>query len=344
MTHDAPAVTDLGVVDPLRLPKVMSRMPRWFRELPWVAKVFAILAVVDAIDLLVRRLGSLPFETDAAAWVPSFIVSAIPSVATLLLPVIVWRRTRDVARSQPLIASGVLALGVGLGLQILVRYMNHSIIEGIGLPDAGTRQGGAVLVAAALHITIVLLEGAGFLRIAQGLRRLDRSTPTPAIRRVAFGAAAIIVAVALPTLIWQFLELPDQLANEAQGFNRPPVMVVLQLAVSAVPTMAFGYLAWVLIRGLAAPGRRLARRIGALAAGLAVLQAVLTVASIGGVIWFRALAAADTDFETMSTWQARFFAVSVTSVWLSALGTLLLVSAFAFGLYDRRSSEAGASR
>jgi hypothetical protein len=58
MSEPVVQVTDLGVVDPMRLPPVFSRVPRWFRGLRAVAKGFLVLAMVDAMDLGVGGIGN----------------------------------------------------------------------------------------------------------------------------------------------------------------------------------------------------------------------------------------------------------------------------------------------
>jgi hypothetical protein len=103
-----------------------------------------------------------------------------------------------------------------------------------------------------------------------------------------------------------------------------------------VPTLAFGYVVWVLLRGIDGSGRRLAIRIGAIAAGLATLQAVLQLASIGGSYWLTSLASPSADFDASLGWLAT---ITTGGLWLSAIAPVLFVTAFALGIQDSHPSN-----
>jgi hypothetical protein len=340
MPDPAAQVTDLGVVDPMRLPPVLPRVMESFRRLPTVAKVFAILAVVDAIDLVPGRIGSISPDTDLV-WVPGFILGATASVATLALPVVVWRRTLDVRRSRPLLASGAIAVATAGALALVSRHLSQALIGDFGLGDPATGQIGAFAAVAAVQIARALVEAAGFLWIAEGLRRLAPSNPSPTVRRGAIIAAAITFGTALAALVWQLLQVPDQLAIESQSFGQPVLLVALTQPISIAPTLAFSYMVWVLLRGIGGPGRRLAIRIGAIVAVLATVQAVLNLASLGGSLWITSLASTSTDFEAALGWQGPLAAVFTAGSWLSAIGTVLFVTAFALGIHDPRATDSG---
>jgi hypothetical protein len=340
MPDPAVQVTELGVVDPMRLPPVLSRVMAAFRPLPTVAKVFAVLALVDAIDLALGRIGSISPDI-GLVWLPGFILAAGASVATLALPVVVWWRTPDVRRSQPLLASGVIAVGTAGVLALVGRHVIQALIgdSGIGAPAPG--QISAFAVEAVVPIARALVEAAGFLWIAEGLRRLALSNPSPTIGRAALIAAAITIGAALTALAWQLLQLPAQLANDSQAFGEPAILVALAQPISIAPTLAFGYVVWVLIREIGGPGRRLAVRIGAIAAALAAGAAVLNLATFGGSLWITSLANTPTDFDAALGWQGPLAAVTTAGAWLSAIATILFVTAFALGIHDPRPADSG---
>ena len=330
-------VTDLGVVDPMRLPPVLSWAMAAFRRLPSVAKVFAVLAVVDLIDLVPGRIGSI--SPDAGlTWVPGSIVAAAASAATLTLPVVLWGRTPDIRRSRPLLASGAIAVGTAGALALLSRHVIQALIGDSGIGAPATGQISAFAVVAVAQIARALVEAAGFLWIAEGLRRVAPSNPSPTIRRLALIAAAITIGAALTTMVWQFLQLPGQLANDSQAFGEPAILVALTQPISIAPTLAFGYVVWVLIREIGGPGRRVAVRIGAIAAALAAVEAVLNLASFGGSLWITSLARPSTDFYAALAWETT---IATGGFWFSAIATVLFVAAFALGIHDPRQADSG---
>jgi hypothetical protein len=338
MPDPAAQVTELGVVDPIRLPPVFSRAAQTFRRLPTVAKAFAILAAIDAIDLVLGRIGSISPDTDLI-WVPGFILAAAASVATLALPAVVWWRTPDVRRSRPLLARGAIAIGTAGALALVGRHVIQALIgdSGIGPPPPG--QISAFAVESVVQIARALVEAAGFLWIAEGLRRLAPSNPSPAIRRAALIAAAITVGTALAALLWQLMQVPDQLAIDSQALGEPAILIALGQPISIAPTLAFGYVVWVLLRGIGGSGPRLAVRIGAIAAALAAVEAVLELASIGGSYWLRSFANTSTAFDAALGWQAALLAVLTAGAWLSALATVLFVTTFALGIHEPRPAD-----
>jgi hypothetical protein len=211
------------------------------------------------------------------------------------------------------------------------------LIGEFGLDDpAGQFVGFAVI--SGVQVARALLEAVGFLWLAVGLRRLASANPSPAIRRLALIAGAITFGTALAAMLWQLVQLPDQLANDV-NFGRSAALVALTQPISLAPTLAFSYVVWALIREIGGSGRQRAVRIGAITAGLATAVAVLNLVSIGGSIWLRSVVNATTDFEAALGWEAPFVAVSTVSAWLSALVTILFVTAFALGIHDPRPSE-----
>jgi hypothetical protein len=192
---------------------------------------------------------------------------------------------------------------------------------------------------AVVQIARALVEAAGFLWIAEGLRRLAPSNPSPTIRRAALIAAAITVGTALAALIWQLLLVPDQLANDSQVFGEPAILIALAQPISIVATLAFGYVVWVLLRGIGGSGPRRAVRVGGIAAALAAVDAVLELASIGGSYWLRSFANTSTDFDAALGWQGALLAVFTAGAWSSAIATVLFVTAFALGIQDPRPAD-----
>jgi hypothetical protein len=76
--------------------------------------------------------------------------------------------------------------------------------------------------------------------------------------------------------------------------------------------------------------------MGAIAAALATVEAVLELASIGGSYWLRSFANTSADFDAALGWQGPLAAVFIAGAWLSAIATVLFVMAFAFGIQDPR--------
>jgi hypothetical protein len=226
-------------------------------------------------------------------------------------------------------------VGTAGALALLGRHVIQALIgdSGSGAPASGIS---AFVLVAMIQIGRALVEAAGFLWIAEGLRRLAPSNPSPTIRRVALVAAAITIGTALVALIWQLVQVPDQVANDGQAFGQPALLIALTQPVSIAPTLAFGYMVWVLLRGIGGSGRRLAVRAGAIAAGLATVEAVLELASVGGSYWITSLANTSTAFDAGLGWQGPLAAVFIAGAWLSAIATVLFVMAFALGIQDPR--------
>ncbi|HEV2005494.1 MAG TPA: hypothetical protein VGQ85_02670, partial [Candidatus Limnocylindrales bacterium] len=290
-------------------------------------------AVIDAVDLVPGRIGSI--SPDAGlVWVPGFILGAAASVATLAFPVVIWGRTPDIRRSRPLLASGAIAVATAGALALVNRHLNQALIADFGLGDAVTGQFAGFAVAAVVQIARALVEAVGFLWIAEGLRRLAPSSPSPTIRRLALIAAAITIGTALAALVWQLLQLPDQPANQSQAFGEATVLLTLSQPFSVAPTLAFAYVVWVLIRRIGGPGRRLAIRIGAIAAGMATVQAVLEITAVAGSLWLTSFVNASTDFDAALGWQAPLVTIAAGGLWLSGITIVLFVTAFALGIHD----------
>jgi hypothetical protein len=238
-----------------------------------------------------------------------------------------------------LLARGAIAVGTAGALALVGRHVIQALIGDSGTGAPATDQFSAFAVLAVVQIARALVEAAGFLWIAEGLRRLAPSNPSPTIRRVAFVAAAITIGTALAALIWQLVQVPDQLANDSQVFGEPAILIALAQPISIVPTLAFGYVVWILLRGIGGSDRRLAVRIGAIAAALATVEAVLELASIGGSYWFRSFVNTSSEFDAALGWQGALLAVLTAGAWSSAIATVLFVTAFALGIHDPRPAD-----
>lgn len=339
MSTATPAPDDLGVVDPIRLPPIIAGATGRFARLPLVARVFGVLAIAEVVEILVRRFDWSAISADPS---PSFgfVVGAAPSVLMVLLPVAVWTRRPDAARSIPLIARGAIAVAVGVLVGSVAALLRDAIFGGLDLQGASAA---SVAVAAAIATLSSLAGAIGLVWIGRGLFAMEQGTPGPIARRVGLLAATIIGVAVVAEFVVSLLQLPGQPPIFAeQGVD--PAWQLIQLAslVAGLATLAWAYLAWVLVRTVDRPyGPRIARRSGVLAAGLVTLRALLTILSIVGLAWVTSQPSnTQADFDTMLSWQYAFNSAFTAGILLSAAASALFLGAFALGIHDESPTPA----
>jgi hypothetical protein len=261
MTDPQPAATtsDLGVVDPIRIPGA-ARAQRLWASLPQVSRIFVVLAVVD---IVVRGLGlfgtSLFIEIVAPlTWITAF----LPHTALILLPAVIAARRPGAAAALPLVVQGAIVVAlVELLKDPVGNAFSGIVVDQILAP---------VLVAMAGAIATAV----GWVAIARGMRAFTPPPPPDAIAGLAgfvAGGLAIgaFVSAASAILLGQ-IDLGDPAWNTLLRLNN---------AVVALSGLGLAYLAWVVIRGTVDPDRP--ARATKLASASLVALAIGTI-----LVWF----------------------------------------------------------
>ncbi len=263
------SASELGVVDPIRLPKFvrpgLSRSGATWDRLPLLGRVFVVLAVVD---VAARALGlfGMGLHVDLAFPI-SLITAFIPQTLLILLPALLLLRRPDAATATPLVLRGAIVLA----LVALITEPISSLL--FGLPgDSG------FLVAYGVAIARTILSAVGWLAIAVGLGALTTGLPGPAIAGLSNLVFAALLAAAIVSLALVLVLAPPDLGE--------PSWNTLETLANALYVMEAGvlaYLARVIIRGTEDVRRPASARY--LATGATVTGAAITaiVGAVGAV-------------------------------------------------------------
>ena len=237
MTDSKPAAStnDLGVVDPIRIPGA-ARARRLWANVPWLSRVFVILA---AVDVVIRALGlfgtNLFLELTApVTWLTAF----LPHGALILLPAVIAYRRPNALVELPLVTRGAIVVS----LVELLRSPVGSLASGIAVDQALP----PVLVAMASAIATAI----GWIAIARGMSSVTQPKPPERIAGLAnLVAGGLAIGAIVSAGGAMLLGEPD--------LGDPGWTTLLRLNNVVVALSGFGlaYLGWVVIRGMEAPGR-----------------------------------------------------------------------------------------
>ena len=237
MTESKPAAStnDLGVVDPIRIPGA-ARARRLWADLPWLSRVFVVLAFVDVV---VRALGlfgtSLFLElTEPLTWVTAF----LPHDALILLPAVIAYRRPNALVELPLVTRGAIVVA----LVELLRGPVGTLASGIA--------GDQLLVEVLVAMAGAIAGAAGWVLIARGMRSF---TPRKATDRVMGLAGFVAGGLAMGALLWAAGAL--FLGNLDVGDPGSTALLRLSNVVVALGGLGIAYLGWVVIRGTGDPAR-----------------------------------------------------------------------------------------
>jgi hypothetical protein len=219
----ATASSDLGVVDPLRIPGAVAARRIW-RGLPPLAQAFIGLATLDVI---IRALGLFGTELflfldNPLSWFTAF----FPHDALILLPAVVVVRRRDALEATPLVVRGAVAI---------------ALVEMLSAPSRNLVSGSApdpVIAPTVVSILALLVSAGGWFWIAQGLKVLNPVRTAESAAGLANLVAGALVVAALANLgLALFAPQPDI------GNATWTSLFQLNSAMLAVPALAFAYLA-----------------------------------------------------------------------------------------------------
>lgn len=218
----------------MRIPGSAAARRAWQR-LPRLSQVFVALA---GLDIVIRALGLFGTYMFLELSVPfSLLTAFLPHDALILLPAILLFRRTDAATATPLVMQGAILL---------------AIVEFAGEPLRGLTSGNPVSPIAGptlVAITASLLTAAAWVTIARGLAALNATAPnsfrvdpsTLGLSNVVGGAIALGALVSLAVV----LLLPGSDIGDP-AWNS---LVQLSSAMIVVPSLAFAYLARVVVQG-----------------------------------------------------------------------------------------------
>ena len=232
----APHASDLGVVDPMRIPG-LARAQQWWRSLPRLAQVFVALA---GVDIVIRALGLFGTTFSYGSLDPlSLVLGFLPHDALILLPaVIMWRRP-DALETMPFGLQGALAVA-------LVELLSAPL-RGIVSGNAVDQMTGPTIIA----IAATLITAGGWIGIARGMRWYMPAKPDESVAGLAnIVAGGLVLGAFFGTILALFVpnsfELGDPLWNDLARLNG---------AILSLSGLALAYLAWIVVRGTRDPGR-----------------------------------------------------------------------------------------
>ena len=268
MTESKPAASppDLGVVDPMRIPGGAAARRAW-EGLPNLARVFIVLA---AADVVVRAFGLLDTNLGLLLGSPlTWFTAFFPHDALILLPALLVIRRPHALDSTPLVVRGAVLV---------------ALVQALDGPLRGLVSGGRVdpvLLPTVVSILGILLTAGGWWWMAQGMRWLNPVRPAETYAGLANLVGGGIAFAAL-------VNLGLVLSRPAADVGNPTWTALLQLdsALFVVPSLAFAYLARVVVLGTGDPSRPTAATYRATASlTLFAIGSVLLLAVGAGAIW-----------------------------------------------------------
>lgn len=269
-----PQASDLGVVDPIRVPGAGIAGGLWAR-LPLLGRVFVALALVDIVT---RAFGIFGERLPIDAGVPFTVVTAfLPHDALILLPAVILARRPDAASATPVILRGAIVVA-------LVELLRGPLTA---LPF-GAERGDPFASWALLASLATLLFAAGWVALAVGLSRLTPPDARPSIAGFSNLAAGTLVAGAGAWLLELFIgAIPVDLGEPSWDS-----MFLLVSAVAPVQLVAWAVVARVAVRGIGDVRRPAAATVlaatamtlAAIAAALVVVETVVLAAQYLGLL------------------------------------------------------------
>jgi hypothetical protein len=296
-------VSDLGVVDPIRMPIQAQAWVDRVRAWPTLAQVFVGLTIADIVS---RGLGVIQPAMYLSTQNPlTFLTAFLPHDALILLPALVVLRRRDAESATPWVLRGAVVIA----LEELLWSPTTSMASDL------TATGNPELV---FWLTALgaIVRAAGWLLLGVGLMRLN----PPAVRAPIAGLANLgmwlVAGSAFFTLIGLVLSAPQiDFDPERSG------TIAITNAVAAVAVLGFAYFVRAVLRGLEDPARPLpATR---LAASGVLLTALLGLC--GSILYAFAVAAFPFATQLLSALALPF------SLLGDVAGYVLVVAAFGLG-------------
>lgn len=306
-------MSDLGVVDPIRVPAPLAGLTGRFRRLPTLARVFITLAAVDA---LVRTLGLLEPHARLDVGLVSAVGGYVPRDLWILLPAILLVRRPSVGADMPTLFRGAVLVAIVTlvaqpTLALVTNATQQDFLANGDLSDLTLVNGLSVIRAIAISW--------GFVMVGLGLGGLNPREPRPVVAGL---ANVVVLGIVLAFVV----PLASVLAVDAFGSARSNLDLV-PFAGAAVEQLALAFLLRAAVRGMDDPAR--AERATRSAASGAVLLA-LGNAIEGTLSVLSAFAQVNPGLQgaaiDVSIWSSTVVAVLVLS------GYVLLVAGFALGL------------
>ncbi len=296
-------MTDLGVVDPIRVP---TSVQTYVRGMPRIAQVFVALALVDLVG---RALGvvepGIGFSTE---YPTSFVSAFLPNFALILLPALVLIRRPDAETATPWILRGAVVVA----LVELLGSPTRAFVAGLDNSGENT----LLFWVAALGLVLFAL---GWVALGRGLSKLNPVAPAAPIAGLA-NLAALLVASTIILWLIQTVLSPTNVADPPGAAGA----LTINHAAGLVGILAWAYLLRSVLRGLDDPSRSLT--VTRLAAVGALLSATMTFfIALLGVIYANNIQFALTVGNDLSIW---VYFVS------DSIGISLIVLAIALGFAD----------
>ncbi len=274
------SVTELGVVDPIRIPPAFTRAVASFRRRAWdplppVAKLFVALS---ALDIAWRAIGFAGTGLFISLESPISIVSTfLPHNLLIALPALVLARRADAAVATPLVLGGAVVLAL---VELLWSPFSNAAF--------GSGGDGAFVIGSIVQVGALVLKSVGWLALAYGLIAITAGKPSPFLGRLgnlvfAFLAAGAVVG--LVSLLVSPFDLGDPGWDAMQG---------IAAVVALVELVVFGFLARVIVHGtlderrpaeattVASGAVVMAAITGMLAAGVSLVAIVARSPDLGG--------------------------------------------------------------
>jgi hypothetical protein len=292
------AVSDLGVVDPIRVPAPIADGISRQRRLPMVAQVFVGLTVLDA---LARTIGLI--EPAVGGNLVGLFSSYVPRDAWILLPALVLVRRPSAQTDTPWVVRGSIVIA-------LVTLLTRPTLAIVGdlLPV------GAVEPYVALAVVESVLRGIEYAVLGIGLATVNPRPPRPVSAGLG-NLAAIGVIVAFIAL------LVGSLATNSRVDPLGTALPVWSYIAPFLGGLGIAYLVRAVCRGLDDPNRS---------------ERATRIATSGALIWTLGLVA-EATLGAVAILAHVFFPSDVFTAFgllEAAIGPLLLVVAFGLGLAD----------
>jgi hypothetical protein len=290
-------VSDLGVVDPIRVPAPVLDLAARFRGLPMVARLFIALTALDAAA---RTMGVI--EPGVGGDLVGLFASYVPRDALILLPAVVLARRPTAATDTP----WLLRASIFLALVELLTRPTLSIIGNLLPPDA-------VDPNVAFAIVESGLRGAAYAVLGIGLMTLNPKSPRPV-------SAGLGNLTGIGVLVAFVAFLVGSLAVNSRFDPLGDPLPVWSYVAPFFGGLGLAYLLRAVARGLDDPSRS---------------ERATRIATSGALIWTFGLLA-EAIFGVIGIFVHVFLPADVTNGLglLEAIGPLILVMAFVVGLGD----------
>ncbi|HET7471735.1 MAG TPA: hypothetical protein VFJ71_01295 [Candidatus Limnocylindrales bacterium] len=286
---------DLGVVNPLRVPRPVRAIVQRLLELPTVGRVFVILAIADL---------TLAFVAHGIE------ISALTSALTLLLPVaIVWRSSDVNTADRRVLLGGVLIASAELAT-VLFRALDPYLLSTATIEDDIAAMDVPLAVRGLL---VMIATTIGWALVARGLGELrPRMNGQPRILGRILAAVAIAIGVGLAAV--DLLAIASNLSGATLSLR--PTQVVLELAYVAT----WAVTAWVVWVTVSRAGSTpvLATSAAAVAAGLWAVGAIPAIAVSFAVLVMRG--DGPIDAQNAAIWIYVLAAVGTAALFVVAFG------------------------